>query len=105
MVLKLFCVYDSKAGYYDKPFLMRSTGEAIRGWENIVNDASTQFNKNPEDFTLFELGTYDDSTGRIVQLPALHSVSTALSVLKRDLTSPKALRSSANGAQSVGLAQ
>lgn len=82
MKLKIFSVYDSKIQAYNTPFYLRTSGDAIRGWTTAVNDETTQFNKHPEDFTLFEIGEYDDLTGDISQLPAKHSLSTALSVLK-----------------------
>jgi len=62
MKLKVFTVYDVKIGAYAKPFLMITKGEALRGWLDVVNDPSTNFNKHPEDYTLFEIGEWDDQT-------------------------------------------
>ena len=41
---------------------MQATGQAMRAFEDTVNDVTTQFGKHPEDFTLFEIGTFDDQT-------------------------------------------
>lgn len=78
MKLKMFCVYDSKAEAFMQPFFMNSTGEAVRSWQDVVNDPKTQFNKHPADFTLFELGEYDDSSGSIAMHNAKIPLGTAL---------------------------
>jgi len=64
MKYKVFAVWDQKVGEYLQPFFMRTYGEAIRAWCEVVNDKNSQFYKHGEDFTLFELGDYDGSTGQ-----------------------------------------
>lgn len=59
---KLFTVYDSKTESYGVPFAMITKGEALRGFADVANDPSTQISKYPADFTLFELGEYDETT-------------------------------------------
>lgn len=66
----VYAVYDSKVQTYAQPFQMRTRGEAIRGWEEVVNDSSTQISKWPEDYSLMELGEFDDSNGRYENLAA-----------------------------------
>ena len=60
MKLKIFTVYDSKAETYLPPFYMKTKGEAVRGWITTLNDPQSSFCQYPADFTLFELGDYDD---------------------------------------------
>lgn len=72
MKLKIFTVYDSKAESYMQPFYMQSTGQAIRSMEDTVQDENHQFHKHAEDFTLFEIGTFDDQTCAI-DLYAAHT--------------------------------
>lgn len=60
MIQKMFTVFDSKAEAYLPPFFMNSKGVAIRSFSDTVNDPSSQFNKHPADFTLFELGEYNE---------------------------------------------
>lgn len=78
MILKIYTVYDSKVEAYLRPFFMQSRGEAIRAFTDAVNDQNTQFNKHPEDFTLFELGMYDDQNGGIEMHTAKVSLGTAV---------------------------
>lgn len=74
--MKIFCVYDSKAETYGTPFFMENKGVALRGFQDVANDSSTQICKYPEDFTLFELGSFDPLTAKFV----LSSTPTSLGV-------------------------
>lgn len=78
MILKVFAVHDSKVGAYLQPFFQRSKGEALRSWEGVCNDGQSAMSKFPADFTLFEIGEYDDSTGVIKPHEAKISLATGL---------------------------
>lgn len=84
MKSKIFTTYDSKAEAYLQPFFMGTRGEAIRGWQTVCNDPKTQFNKYPSDFTLFEIGEYEETTGQIFPYEAKVSLGTAIEFLKSD---------------------
>lgn len=60
-VLEVFSFYDSAVEAYMPPFYMKSKGEALRVFSDLVNDKSHGFSKHPEDFTLFHLGSWNDS--------------------------------------------
>lgn len=62
---KFFSIYDAKAKFYQRPFLAPSTGEAIRAFIDSVNDSRYSMSKHPEDFILFEVGTFDDLSGEV----------------------------------------
>lgn len=82
MKLKIYTTYDSKAEAYLQPFFMSSRGEAIRAWQDVVNDQKTQFFKHPEDFTFFELGEYDAISGTIDTYKSKISLGTAVEFKK-----------------------
>lgn len=82
MISKVFTVYDSKAEIYMPTFLFGNRGEAIRAFADTVNDVTTQLGKHPEDFTLFEVGEYDNSTGKYSQKDAHKSLGCAVEFLK-----------------------
>ncbi|AXL14687.1 nonstructural protein [Microviridae sp.] len=63
MKLEIFSIYDSKSEAYMQPFFMKNKGEATRAFTTLCNDGQSQMHQYPEDFTLFSLGAYDDSTG------------------------------------------
>lgn len=83
MKLKVFAVYDTAVGSYMQPFFMQSKGQAIRSWLDAVNDEKTQFNHHPADFTLFELGEYDEDTGTFTNLEAKLPLGTALDLISK----------------------
>lgn len=80
MRLSVYCVRDAKVGAYMAPFFMRSRGEALRSWETVVNDPSTQFFKYPGDFCLFELGSFDEDSGSFDLHPSPLSLGLAVDV-------------------------
>lgn len=59
-MLKIFSVYDSKVGAYLPPMFLRSKGEALRAFAAAAQSSEHQFCKYASDFTLFELGSFDD---------------------------------------------
>lgn len=78
MLLKVFCIYDSKAEAYLQPFFMMARGEAVRAFQTAVNDPQTNFCKHPSDYTLFEIGTFDQSSGNVAPYEAKVSLGLAL---------------------------
>lgn len=71
---KVFSIYDSKVGSYLEPFFVKSTGEAERAIMDLVNKPDHHFNVHSADFTLFEIGSWDEDTGTFALLNAPHSV-------------------------------
>lgn len=65
MNFRIFSVYDNKAKAYLPPFIMPEQGQAVRVFADCVNSKDHQFNKHPSDYTLFELGMFDDNKGKI----------------------------------------
>lgn len=73
-----YAVYDSKVEKFMAPFMLRTKGEAIRGWKEAANDPKTMFCRHPGDFTLFELATYNEDTGTFENHKTPISLGTAL---------------------------
>lgn len=84
MILKIFGIYDSKAEAFLSPFYMKSIGEAERAIRTLVNDESHNFHKFAEDFTLFELGTFNDANAKFELLNTPHSIGLLLEFKKTD---------------------
>lgn len=62
MQFKVFSIYDSKIDAFMQPFFSQSKGSAIRALTDLLVDNSHPIAKHPEDYTLFELSDWDDST-------------------------------------------
>lgn len=63
MIKKVFTVFDEKSEAYLQPFFLDTLGQAQRAMTDCVNDINHQFCRHTSDYTLFLLGTFDDSTG------------------------------------------
>lgn len=80
---KAFSVYDNKAGFYMAPFFLQSTAEGIRSFTDAANDPHIAISKHPEDYTLFELGSFDDQTGVFTQHVAMIPLGCAAEFVVR----------------------
>lgn len=76
--MKMFVVYDSKAEAYGLPAAIRSKGEAIRGFAMATKDPQSQIAKSPADYTLFEIGEYNEITGEILNYEAKINLGCAV---------------------------
>lgn len=74
MIIKMFTIYDEKAHAYLPPFFLPQSDVAMRTFADCVNSDSHQFGAHPHDYTLFELGTWDDESAVVT----LHGRSKTL---------------------------
>jgi len=63
---KIFTIYDSKAKAYLTPFFLHEDGMAIRVFADCINDTTHQFGKHPEDYTLFNIGSWSDEKAKFL---------------------------------------
>lgn len=77
-MLKMFTVYDSKAEAYLQPFYAQATGAGVRIFAQASSDEAHQFNTHAADYTLFEIGTFDEHTGQLEPLKTQLNLGTAL---------------------------
>lgn len=81
MILKIFSVYDNKAAAFLPPFFMSNTAVAQRAFSDAVSDPSHAFAKNPTDYNLFEVGSFDDLTAVITPLALFENLGMAANYL------------------------
>lgn len=62
-MLKIFSVYDQKAEFFSNPYYDRTTAAGIRQFEAAVNDPGSRLFAAAADYTLFELGEFDEQSG------------------------------------------
>lgn len=80
MTNHVFAVFDAKAEAYLPPFTTSTFGIAERLFTDMVNEPGQQFNRHPEDYTLYLIGTYDSHTAEL-QTAALKPLITGLQAL------------------------
>lgn len=80
-MLYVCSIFDKAVGAYMQPFFTRSKGEAVRSLTQALGDPKSPFAAVPTDYTLFVLGTWDDSKGELKGLPSPEKVIGAWEVL------------------------
>lgn len=68
MLHKLIAIYDSKSETYMRPATAKTKGEALRSFITEANNSKSKLNMYPEDFSLWIIGEFDDSSGQIIPL-------------------------------------
>ena len=68
MKLELYTIYDSKEEIYYRPLFFLNDGTALRTFEDMTNDKNSKISKHPEDYTLWHLGSYEDSSATLTPL-------------------------------------
>ena len=63
----MFCIHDSKAEAFLNPFFLPMKAMAVREFQNMVNDPGHAFGRNPADYTLFMIGTWDGESGKVIE--------------------------------------
>lgn len=80
---KLYALYDSKAEAYSGPISHRTKGEAIRTFSDECNNPESVLYKHPEDYTLFEVGTFSIENGTITPHQACIAIGKAVDFKKQ----------------------
>jgi len=80
---KIFTIYDSKAKAYLTPFFLHEDGMALRVFTDCVNDKEHQFGKHPEDYTLFNIGSWSDDKAKfLINNPI--AIATGIELVDQD---------------------
>lgn len=77
-----YTVYDRVAETYNMLFFVESQPQAKRMFSNVVIDGDSAFHKNPSDFVMCEVGTFDDKTGVFEAYDAPQEILDAQEVLR-----------------------
>lgn len=67
-MLGVYTIHDSAAEAFMRPFFAQSSGAAIRSFSDLVNGTERDHPvaAHPEDYTLFEIGQFNERTGQLV---------------------------------------
>ncbi|AXL15447.1 nonstructural protein [Microviridae sp.] len=83
MKLNAYTIFDVASGIYMRPFFSQADGQAIRGFKDIATDADHEVGKHPEDYTLFRVGSFNDTTGKM-DGDELEKLATGLEMVAQD---------------------
>jgi hypothetical protein len=62
---KLYTIFDKKSGTWDRPFTAPTHGAAERMFAQAINEGDSMLKQYPEDFALWNIGTFDPTTGQV----------------------------------------
>lgn len=65
MLKFIYSVYDQKSKVFGNPFISNNRATAERDFGYACNDVHSQISKWPADFTLYEIGSFEDTTCKI----------------------------------------
>lgn len=74
---RMFCIYDIKADTYGPPVIFSTKGEAMRWFEDLANEQNSPISRHSGDYQLFEIGSYDQASGKAVALESRISLGVA----------------------------
>ena len=84
MKTQIYSVYDTKAEAFGQPFFMQADGIAVRAFAEACKNPEGEFIKYPNDFTLYQIGMYDDSTASIFSNKPVELLTAAQALSKKD---------------------
>ena len=82
--MKVFSVYDCKVDAFMLPFFSKTTASGARSFEQAVNNPELPYFHHPDDYTLFEIGEFDEKSGQVMMHQTHVSLGLAVS-FKRDV--------------------
>jgi hypothetical protein len=67
MIYKIVAIRDRAGDVFAQPIFVTNLGGALRSFADEINRKAenNQLNTHPEDFDLFEIGSYNDETAAI----------------------------------------
>ncbi|AXH77914.1 MAG: nonstructural protein [Microviridae sp.] len=68
MIYRVVSIRDRVADVFAQPAFVVSAGAAVRSFGDALGK-DEQLGAHPEDYDLWEIGAYDDSTAELVNLP------------------------------------
>lgn len=68
MISHIFTIRDAALDAYLQPFFSPTKGAAIRSLTEAANDPKHEFSRHAKDYTLYLVGSYDDSNGVITSM-------------------------------------
>lgn len=75
---RIFALHDSKAEAFTAPIFEVSRGVAIRSFQAEVKNKDSKLCQHAEDFTLYELGGYDEQHAGFQLLASPEVVARAI---------------------------
>lgn len=86
-MLRVYSIKDEKSLSFNTPFFALSDGVAIRNFMDLANDVQTLVCKHPEDFSLWLIGIFDETSGELSPVERKHLIDASAFVADRGIDS------------------
>lgn len=77
-MLAIFSIRDAKSETFHRPITATTKGEALRAFMDEANDPQSMIHKHKEDFYLYQLGHFDETSGMLKPFETPLSLGGAL---------------------------
>lgn len=84
MKVFLYSIRDTKAGYYNPPYVSPNSMTAARDFQLRVREDNSLMGKFPEDYQLEEVGAFDYETGKVTPREEPVLIVTAAQMLAHE---------------------
>lgn len=84
MTMKVYTVYDQSAEAYLQPFFAPTKGLALRSFVAAANKSDHDFNRHAADYTLFEIGEWDDSKAEMKTYDVKNNLGCAIEYIQNN---------------------
>lgn len=81
-------VKDLKSDIFLQPQFQRSVADALRNWEIVANEGDSMVSRFPDDFVLYQLGTFDPNTAQIELLDRPSNLASAAELKRKKSQAP-----------------
>uniref|UniRef100_A0AAU8B6E5 Nonstructural protein n=1 Tax=Dulem virus 192 TaxID=3145669 RepID=A0AAU8B6E5_9VIRU len=68
MIYGVYSIYDAAAEVFTAPTIDISDASAVRAFQQAVANSGSVMNFKPEDFALYQIGTFDVETGALQEM-------------------------------------
>jgi len=84
-LLKIFSILDKKSEIWSRPIFMQKTGMMLRSFKDLANDKSHPIGQHPEDYYMYQIGTWNEHRGEIKSLDPFQPYGSALDYKDKEL--------------------
>lgn len=77
-ITKIFSVLDKKSNLWSRPMFVQSTGAMMRSFKDMANNKQEPIGQHPEDYYLYQIGTWNEFKGEIFKLKQNNIIGSAL---------------------------
>lgn len=65
-MLQMYAIMDKKSGSFERPFFVKHVAEATRSVQQALKQSESFLSQYPEDYSLWLVGSFDQSNGGIM---------------------------------------